>query len=105
MTRDPNGGRGIGINANVALLLSALAYALVNFVAILFLIYRVMGEPFSVLGFFAFVGPVAACSVALLIHQFSEKGLHPLALTVFFVLMIFAAWLNFQFYAQAANAV
>lgn len=60
MTSEPNGGDGTGISPNIALLVGAVAYALVNFVAVMSLILRFMGDPFSVLRFFAFVAPVAA---------------------------------------------
>ena len=74
MTSEPNGGDGTGISPNIALLVGAVAYALVNFVAVMSLILRFMGDPFSVLRFFAFVAPVAACAVTVFILIGTDLG-------------------------------
>jgi hypothetical protein len=94
------------INPNVALLLACIGYVLVNCFTLMLLVARAIDlNPFDVLAFFAFIAPVAASLLVLATHFTLEKGFHPLALAGFLVLMLVAAIINFQFFAQAVAAV
>jgi hypothetical protein len=105
MTTTPPDHEGGGIDPNVALLFGILAYALVNMASILLLVSHHMHDPFPILEFFAFVAPVSATGIILLIHFSSKKGFHPLALTGFILLMILAALVNSHFWFRASAAV
>jgi hypothetical protein len=94
------------INPNLFLLLGTIGYAVTNCLPLVLLVERAIHlNPIDFLFFFAFIAPVAASGAVLLTHFSLKKGFHPLALAGFLALMLVAAMINLQLFAQVVNAV
>jgi hypothetical protein len=106
MATEPDDGSGQkGIDPNHCLLVGLMAYVVVNFIAILLLLAHAFSDVFGILFFFSFPAPLSASVLAMWICLSLKRRFHPLALIGFVIVMIFAGWLHFQFFARAAAAV